>query len=266
MKTLRKRETALRRHPVVRKAVKVFAAALTAATLFGCGTIHRDPLRIGTAQIVSAEQLGLQRNKTKFSDAHNRMKRMGMTGIVAESTIGVSGKMLDLLAADYQTEVFLFEEGMFRQSLKLNASGILPYGFALRVANYKNRDVILALYSDPLGLVDSVDHGMGVQPPRVESFVESGGVFARNATLNLSKLSKAHGGLSDPLFVGHDLDVNLMLIARGTSGTIWSQAYFLGFREAGGEVQLAVTRSVPLSEAAKCSCVQDYIYGESDPK
>ncbi len=266
MKSLTKRETASHSNPVMRRAVKVFAAALTATALFGCGTIRREPLRIDNAQILSAHELGFQRGQTKFDDARARMKKRRMTGIVTESNISVSGKRLDLLAADYQTEIFLFEEGAFRQSLKLHSSDILPYGFALRVANFKNRDVILALYRDPLELVTSVDHGMGVQPPRVESFAESNGVFVRNGILHLSKLSRTHGGLSDPLFVGHDLDVNLMLIARGINGVVWNKAYFLGFREADGKVRLAVTKSVPLSEAAKCSCVQDYLYGESDPK
>ncbi len=266
MKNLRKRETASQSNPVMRQAVKVFAAALTSATILGCGAIHREPLRIDNAQIVSAEELGFQRGKTKFTDAHSLMKRRRMTGIVAESNISVSGKRLDLLAADYQTEMFLFEEGTFRQSLKLHTSDILPYGFALRIANSKNRDVILALYRDPLEMVSSVDHGMRVKAPRIEIFVESNGTFARNGILHLSKLSKTHGGLTDPLFVGHDLDINLMLIARGLNGVVWNKAYFLGFQEARGQVRLAVTKSVPLSEAAKCSCVHDYLYGESNPK
>jgi hypothetical protein len=261
MQNLRKRE---RSNPVMRQAVKVFAAALTSVTLLGCGAIQREPLRIDNAQIVSAQELGFQRGKTKFTDAHNLMKKRRMTGISTESNLSVSGKRLDLLAADYQTEMFLFEEGTFRQSLKLHTSDILPYGFALRIANSKNRDVILALYRDPLEMVSSVDHGMRVKPPRIEIFVESNGNFVRNGILHLSKLSKTHGGLTDPLFVGHDLDINLMLIARGLNGVIWNKAYFLGFREVEGQVRLAVTKSVPLSEAAKCSCVQDYLYGESD--
>jgi len=264
MKNLRKKEEINRPNPVMRKAVKVFATALTAATLCGCGTIQREPFRIDNVQILSAQDLGFQRDKTSFTDAHNTMKRRKMTGIAAESNISVSGKRLDLLAADYQTEMFLFEEGRFRQSLKLHTSDVLPYGFALRIANSKNQDVILSLYRDPLEMVTSVDHGMRVKPPRVEIFIESDGNFVRSGILHLSKLSRTHGGLTDPLFVGHDLDVNLMLIARGINGVVWNKAYFLGFRKAEGKVHLAVTRSVPLSEAAKCSCIADYLYGGSD--
>ncbi len=249
---------------------KIFSASAVAASLVlpGCGLMRQEPMRLNPEAMMSidADDLGFVKGRTEADDARKMMEARGLTGIVRESGVYMD-KTLEVIASDYQPELHLFESGTYQRSIPLKTDGVPPYGFGLRLATSEGKTYLLALYRDPLDMVKSFDHGMPVEPPRIDIFQLTEDSFRRKGRLRLSKISKTHGGLNDPLFVGHNLEDGITLLARGSNGAIWGKAYHLKLvKNEDGRMRLRITGWDPLSVVAKCSCVQEYIYDNKRPE
>ncbi|HID72517.1 TPA: hypothetical protein EYP38_01130 [Candidatus Micrarchaeota archaeon] len=245
--------------------VAAAAAAVALPLLSGCGLVQREQMRLDVASMdtIGAERLGLVKGETTFGQAEKAMRQKRMTGIVSESFAKAGAPTLDVLAADYQEELHMFEDSLFKGTIKLRTEGVPPYGFGLRLAESKGQMFLLALYRDPL---DNVGSGAGIapEPPRIEVFMRKGASWVHEGRMRLRNIVRRHGGLTDPLFVGHDLDSGITLLGRAKSGTIWERGYFLAMRPVDGRERLTIIGSETLSKLAACSCVQNYIYGKQD--
>jgi hypothetical protein len=208
---------------------------------------------------VDAASLGLRPGDTSVDEARRAMSRSNLSGITADSMVTDDGVRFDALAADFQQEVHFFVDGTYRESVRLRSRGIPPYGLAVRLAVSRGRIKLLVLYRDPLETVDV--RSVLAAPPRIDVFILSPEGLAHSGTRTLRSHAARHGGLTAPLFVGRDLDDGLMLVARGRSGRVWRRALFLGCRRRASGWRLVVVRTVPISEAARCSCVEGYLSG-----
>jgi hypothetical protein len=243
--------------------MKRVAAIGLAAVSFSTASCYHEPLR--TDYLVSdtyTSQLELAKGTT-VEDARKLMKDRGMTGIVRESLAVKGGAHWQVLAADYQKSLYLFQSGVYDKSIPLRCRSIPPYGFGLNFGEYEGRTYLMALYRDPLDSIKT-DLGLAAQPPRIELFELSEDEYKRRGTLFLRKLSKEHNGLMNPLFVGNDLELGITFIATGLNGFVWSRAYFLKLVEDdSGGLKLRIAGSVLREEAAAgCSCVRDYVNGQ----
>jgi|GEM_PF-5076053 len=247
---------------LITKAASVIATAAALSLFSGCGLVEREHMRLDIASMdtFGAKRLGFVKGSTTFSQAQKIMKQKRMTGIASESFAKLDSPRLDVLAADYQEELYVFRDRIFEGTIKLRTEGVPPYGFGLRIAESKGRIFLLALYRDPLDNVSAP--GMPPEPPRIELFMRKQDSWAKRGRMRLKGITKRHGGLTDPLFVGHDLDMGITFLARSKGGAIWQRGYFFGLREEDGRERLAITGSEPLSKLAACSCVQNYIYGK----
>lgn len=231
---------------------KLVLAAMCAASLSltNCPLAHMEPLRSSNLQTYSVRELGLIHGKTDFASARAAMKRRKMTGI-AEDFYVKGGKIFHAITADYQGEIHLFEDNLYKGSIPVKCGSVLPYGYQLRIGESKGRVRLLALYRDPL---EYTFEKKLAAPARIDVFTHEGS-FRHLKTISLKSLSEAHGGLTRPVFVGHDMDVGIIFLARNNHGAVWQKAYLISVTD-----ETTSIKSVPLSEAAKCSCVQDYIY------
>lgn len=256
----------MKRMGILRKTAGAAAAALALSTFPSCGFVQQEPLRadVGALDSIGVEELGFRKGRTGIIEAERTMKSRGLTGIT-KAEISAHGRNIHVLAADYQSKLHVFERDVYQESVWLHSGSVPPYGFALALASSKSRTHLLALYRDPLDMVPSEGRGMAAEPPRIEAFALDGGSFRYAGTLRLARMSKANGGLTDPLFVGSDLDAGILFIARSARGAVWQKAYLLGMKAGdGSQPHLGIIGSVSRDDAAGCSCISDYIYGESD--
>ncbi|MFH1394356.1 MAG: hypothetical protein ABII71_00835 [Candidatus Micrarchaeota archaeon] len=233
------------------------AVAITAALtgFCGCGLFASEPMRLDIASMdtVRAKQLGFKRGKTSVEQAKAMMEKRKMTGIVLESYAAPGKNLFDILAADYQEQIHVFKNMSYEGSITLRTKGVPPYGFGIRLAETKGRLALLVLYRDPLDNAIHVDFGMKAQPPRIDVYLRTSKGWAREGGYSLGKMAESHGGLTDPLFVGHSLDDGITFIARNLKGTAWSNGYFISFNGEG----LQITKGDSLSTLTHgCSCVR----------
>ncbi len=241
---------------------KLAAGIMVACSLSGgCRyllPVVAEPIRIENADDMAPERLGFAKGKTTFDEAHAAMKSRRLTGITKTIYTDTRSKgpslVLHALSADYQTRVHIFEDGLFADTVRLPSGGVLPYGGALSISSAGGKVFLLALYRDPL---EMTDHKAMAQAPRIDIFERTDGRFVFRSRFSLGTIASENGGITRPIFVGHDLDEGIMLLARDSDGVIWDGGYFL--RLEGG---LLKTAHVPLEDASRCSCVQKYMYGE----
>jgi hypothetical protein len=232
---------------------KLLITAMCAASLSlaYCRPIRTEPLRSSNLQMYTINQLGLIKGKTHFDSAKRRMEQKKMTGI-AEDSYTIGKTMYQAMTADYQTEIHIFENSRYTGSVPVKCGPILPYGYSLRIGESEGKLRMLALYRDPLQY--TFQKGLA-HPSRVDVFTYDESLRFMK-TISLSTLSKTHSGLTRPIFVGHDLGIGIIFLARDNDGRVWDKAYLVSVTDSAVKM-----KSVPVSEAEGCSCIRDYIYG-----
>ena len=248
-----------------------FVVPIVAAALLGCAStassttaaVVPDPLRIENADDVSPESLGLVRGTTTLAHARDSMRSRGITGIVDDTFASAGSPWVSVLAADYQSHLHLFDHDRYAGSLAVARSGDVPYAYAVRIAAHRGTLYVLALYNDPRSWTSHADDASG---PRITVFVRRGGRFERSGRKSLTKIARAHGGPTRPLFVGYDLEDGVLMVARDGQGAIWRDAYFVRLHEppyaGAGRARLRLER-VALEDAWRCDCVARYVGGAS---
>ncbi len=241
---------------------KLVAGALLACSLSG-GCRHllpavEEPIRIANTQDTSPERLGFEKGKTSFDEAAASMKSIGLTGVARTMYTDITAKgpslVLQALSADYQTKVHIFENGYYSGSVAVPSGKVVPYGEALTISS-RGKDVfLLALYRDPL---EMTAEAWRAEAPRIDIFERTAGTFVFRSRFSLKQIAADNEGITHPIFVGHDLSMGVMLLARDRRGTIWDGAYFLKL-----ENGLVKATHASLNEVSRCSCVQRYMYGE----
>jgi hypothetical protein len=233
---------------------KLIATALCAASLSmaACRPIHTEPLRSSNLQMYSVGQLGFVRGKTDFESAKRMMEKRGMTGISDDFYV-FGKKIFHAISADYQTDIHIFEDNHYSGSIPVKCGSVLPYGYQLRLGESEGRLRLLALYRDPL---EYTFQKKMARPARIDVFTH-GDSFRFMKSIRMDGLSRAHSGLTRPIFVGHDLGMGIIFLARDNDGRVWDKAYILSVRGSSASI-----KAIPLSEAEGCSCVRDYIYGD----
>ncbi|MBD3210381.1 hypothetical protein GF318_03295 [Candidatus Micrarchaeota archaeon] len=235
--------------------MKKFLCAAALAVSMGtmsCYTVMVEPLRADNMNTLESRQLGLRKGRTTFAMAEQMMKKKGLTGIASDLYIR-DGPLYHALAADYQEKIHIFRDNRYVQSVLLESQDTLPYGFSLRFADKGERLFLIALHRDPIGFTEL---SQKAGPPRIEFFQLSNGSFRHSHTYGIGALSRKMGGLTHPHFVGHSLDDGVLFIARTKEGRVWESAFRLKL-----ENEKTGMSPVPLREAARCSCIQNYIYG-----
>ncbi len=224
-------------------------------TTNGCASVastRGEPLRVGTVEDLSGEALGLRVGETTLEEARARLRARGLTGVVDDAFAGDAGPTVSVLAADYQSRVFVFREGRFVASLDLPTHGLPPYDLALRLAYDGSARGLLVLYRDPLE--------RPAEPPTMLLFhlrdAGPGFGFELAGRASLDGLVARHHGLARPLFVGNDLGDGVMLVARDRGGALWDTSYLV--RPAATALAL---QPRAMSDALRCSCVQRYADG-----
>ncbi|MGC4122475.1 MAG: hypothetical protein QM765_49435 [Myxococcales bacterium] len=234
-------------------AATLVVALLLAATTAGCRiiTADREALRLGNWSDLSERELGLVEGSTS-EQAAAAAQTKGLVGVRTDSLAG-EGFVVSALTADFQTRVHLFENDRYLQSVVLRSGSSPPFGAVVRFAASDEGLLLLVLHRSADDLVAPVPGSAG---PRIDVFARRGRWFEFARTVSLAGIAADNGGLTNPLFVGHDLSDGILFLARDRDGVVWKSAYLLSMRH--GEERFA---PLPLDEAARCSCVSDYLYG-----
>lgn len=232
---------------------KFVGAALVATSVsFSCLPVMVEPLRVNNIDSITAVRLGFVRGKTTFLQAERLMKAQGLTGISKDSFID-GGPARDAITADYQDKIHLFESNKYRESIEVEGAEMLPYSYGLRFARHGKNLFLMALFRDALDMTEQHERA---KAPRIEFFRMKNGSFVHSHNYFMKNLSEKMGGLTDPVFVGHSLDDGVLFLARDSEGRVWDSAFHIRLRKG-----RTLFSSVPLSEAARCSCIQNYLYG-----
>lgn len=223
----------------------------------------RVPIRLNNVELLSPSDLGLKKGVTSIEKARNLMRAKGLTGIKSDRYVKAKGKAIEVLAADYQREIHVFMDGIYDHSLPLHCrenpsgsnktGGVAPYGFALNLAKFGKKTVLLALYSDPFSLTRT--HEQKAAPPRIEIFVLTKQGFKRKGTKWLGRIAEKRRGITNPRFVGRDLEPGVTLIAETRTGQAWREVYVVRLNKR----FRAEILGMPLEKALKCSCVRDHL-------
>lgn len=105
--------------------------------------VVREPLRIGNLNDVSAGELGFVPGRTSFAEAKLAFERRHMTGIAVAEYARPRGPSIEVVAADYQSGLHVFQRGVYDHSLSLPTRGLPPYGLALQVAQAGDRKSVV---------------------------------------------------------------------------------------------------------------------------
>ncbi|NUO48929.1 MAG: hypothetical protein HOV80_08750 [Polyangiaceae bacterium] len=235
------------------RACRPFAARLLVlsalALLPGCvyAPVVAEPLRVENLDDLPPESLGFQPGTTTIEEARTVFESRRMSGIALARYARETGPTIEVLGADYQTRLHLFENGTYKASIQLPTAGLPPYGLAVGLGRAGDADVLLALYRDPLSRAE--------EPPRLLSFAISNTGVALVDRRSLGGLVSKHGGMTRPALIGNDLDTGVMLVARDAQGALWDTSYLFVFDRG----RFAV-RPQSMNEAMRCSCVRDYAY------
>jgi hypothetical protein len=217
------------------------------ATLFGVP----EPIRIGNWADLDERQLALVPGRTTLREAQQAMRQAGLTGIRSDTYADDGPRVVSALSADYQSRILVFENNRYQRSLSVRSGDVLPFAYALRVARSGDYLLILAVYRDPLSGTDAPS----ARGPRLALFVDEERGFEFVRSVPLDEIARANGGMTSPFFVGHDLGEGVMFLARKSDGGLWNSAYVMSIR--GRELDL---KPLPMEEAARCSCVEKYVY------
>lgn len=215
----------------------------------GCvyAPVVSEPLRVENLDDLPPESLGFRAGTTTIEEARAAFEARRLTGVALARYAREDGPTLEVLAADYQTRLHLFENGRYRASIDLPTAGLPPYGLAVGLGRAGDADVLLALYRDPLARAE--------EPPQMLSFAISNAGVALVDRRSLRGLVSKHGGMTLPALIGNDLDTGVMLVARDAEGALWDTSYLFTFDR--GRVGV---RPQPMTEAMRCSCVRDYAF------
>ena len=241
----------------MRGAKTTRAGLLCLLFLCSCRSLFavREPLRIDNWDDVDERRLGLAKGATTLRDARQAMRNLGLTGVRTDTWVGEgpTPRMVSVLSADFQSRIHVFQDDRYQASVRVQSRGVLPFSYALRVARFGDRLLLVALYRDPLDLTEQSVRANG---PRVDLFAEGHSGFEFVKSLPLDALAAENHGLTSPFFVGHDLNEGLMLLGRDKEGTLWRSAYLVTIER--GDLAL---KALPMEQAARCSCVVRYAYG-----
>ena len=129
--------------------------AVLAALQCACTALFavREPLRIENWQDLDERQLTFAQGTT-LQEAEQIMRRVGLTGIRTDTYVGDGSRMLSAISADFQSRIHLFEDNRYQRSVLVRSGGVLPFGYALRVAKSRDQLLLVALYRDPVGLTN----------------------------------------------------------------------------------------------------------------
>ncbi|HTJ84970.1 MAG TPA: hypothetical protein VL400_24800 [Polyangiaceae bacterium] len=249
--------------PRSRLALLVFALVATLSS--GCVSLLpsvEEPLRVGTLDDLGPDSLGFRRGVTTTDEARAALAARGLTGIAdasyasppapvgpgAPATSTLAPTRFEVLAADYQSRVHLFENDRYRESIVLPTGGVPPYGVALGLGEGKVGTALLVLYRDPLARRDA--------PPTLLGFELARGRVALASRASLPSLVARHHGMTSPALIGSDLDAGVMLVARDRHGALWDESYLVRFDR--GAFSL---KPRAMTDALRCSCVRNYAYG-----
>jgi hypothetical protein len=215
----------------------------------GClyAPVLSEPLRVENVDDLPPASLGFVAGTTTTEDARAVFETRRMTGIAVASYAREGGPTLEVLGADYQTRLHLFENGKYRGSIQLPTEGLPPYGLAVGLGRAGDADVLLALYRDPLARAE--------EPPRLLSFSISPAGIQLVDRRSLGGLVTRHGGMTRPALIGNDLSTGVMLVARDAEGALWDTSYLFTFDAGRLEAQ-----PQSMIDAMRCSCVRDYAF------
>lgn len=244
-----------------------FARRITAEVLLAtCITLNfacAVPLRLDNFETLSHRELGLIKGSTGLTEAKNIMKRSKMTGIKTATHIALEGDKIDAITADYQTEIHVFVNDIYDHSISIHGregpndkavrGGMMGYGYALGLATYEDNIFLLTLYRDPLSLTQYSTRS--VAPPRIEIFVLENAGFKRIGTRWLGSLEQRSHGMTNPAFIGNDLESGVILVAENRTGQAWRSVPVLRMNQ---DYRLN-TSAMPLEKALECSCVRNHL-------
>ncbi len=214
-----------------------------------------EPLRVGNVRDLDAAALGLRPGETTLAQARAALVREQATGIVEDTYAAEGGPVLEVLGADYQGRVHVFEGGKYVESLALPTHGLPPYGLALRLGSRGRAPLLLVLYRDPLARTEEPPTLLAFQGAATPSS-GSGPRFVYAGRASFEALVAKHDGMTRPMLLGNDLATGVMLVARDRAGDLWDESYLL--RVERGQLELEAR---PMSEAMRCSCVRAYASG-----
>lgn len=206
---------------------------------------------------LSAQDLGFRQGETTPEEAAGIMRNRGLTHVVLDTNTHLNDGNLSALSADYQHSIHLFRDGRYDQGVELDiARGEQPHRYALRVADYGNKKMIMVLIRDALMDLD----GFGMEAPRLALVPYKDGVVGEVKYSQLRELERQQGGMQYPLFVGYDLDGGITFIARDTRGLPWDEGYIITWD--GGRLR---GRPVAFFELMQCDCVGEWArQGDAD--
>ncbi|HEY3447388.1 MAG TPA: hypothetical protein VGK67_13535, partial [Myxococcales bacterium] len=186
-------------------------------------TAEREVLHLGNWNNLSPSELGLAAEASSVEQAEAAARAQGLAGLRTDTYVG-PGLLVSALSADFQTRVHVFENDRYVQSVALRCGSTPPYGTLVRFAGSDEGLLLLALYRSPADLVADVPAGRG---PRMDVFVRRGRTFEFARTVSLDALAAENGGMTSPLFVGHDLVEGVIFLARDRDGVVWKSAYLM---------------------------------------
>src|SRR3989338_8275803 len=189
----------------------VFAGLLSLVSGAGCYPRIADPLRVEEVSDFTSGQLRLHPGRTSLEVAERRMRRRHMSGIVSDRYAPVerNGPLLGVLAADYQMRVHFFREGFYRESIELHSGNVVPYGFALNISSSAAGTYMMVLYRDPL---EMTNRRRDAEEPRIEIYRLERESFAYQRSISIARIADGNGGMTRPIFVGHNLDDGVLFL------------------------------------------------------
>lgn len=235
-----------------REFLRTVAGAAGALALSGTACTRsyfmRPPesvLELGNAfDDISAEALGFIRGGTTAEEAVRAMDRRGLTNIARNSNVPQHGMSIEAITADFQHCIHLFRDRKYEQSVRLEIGAAeLPQRYLLRVADYGDGKMIVALIRDSAG-------GSG---PRLALTPYSDGQVGTPSYHGLSELERRHGGMQYPVFVGYDLQFGITFIARDEQGVPWENGYVISW-----DGRRLAMRPVPFYDLMQCDCIRTW--------
>jgi len=156
-------------------------------------------------------------------------------------------KVVSAVTADFMDYVYFFEDEKFTRRMQIRYDQGYP-----QVHPFIKMVHLNGAYGAFL-----VAENLEVDGQRAAEIILQGDDSLPNyITISFAKKIKKYGGMYDPFIGGENLADGVFLAARGGSGEIWPVAYKISFHG-----QKSQVKAVPLSEAAKCSCFEQWMRG-----
>jgi hypothetical protein len=246
---------------MMKRRLAAYAAVAALSISPGCASLFpivEDPIRIENMDSMGAAKLGFVKGKTAFEAAEKLMRDKKLTGISKTTLIWEKSPLIGAISADYQLEIHLFENNVYKESISLMSGSILPYCLSLKLVSSESKIHLLAMYRDPMDLVEDpeLQRRSPASNPRIMVFTRKDGSFLPSDLADIGGLVKRMGGLTSPIFVGSDMDMGIMFLARDKSGAVWKNAFLVRM-----EKNKLEFKPISLAEAARCPCMEKYLYG-----